>query len=237
MSLKIGFSTGCLHASLANNISMIHAIEKTGCRAIELSFLRLNDFTSGNIGALPIDKLLSFEYLSLHAPIHEYGDDAITYRIFEEMKKLYLKLNFDLAVFHPDTVVDFSVFYNLDFPVGFENMDNRKTRFKTPRELAVLVKTTPSFKFVLDLNHVCSNDPTMELTAGFYDQLSPRLTQIHLSGYNGHHVPLFMTEQTEMVDAIQHFDTPIIIESVLPPGDLVKELKYVEKQILISGRI
>jgi hypothetical protein len=236
MPLKIGFSTGCLHSSLVTDYGKISAIRKIGCRAIELSFLRLGEFTEARLFGTSWDVLEGFEHRSIHAPIHPYTNDGATNRIFEKLAFLHEKIKPHLIVFHPDTVIDFDVFNGLSFPVGFENMDNRKKSFKTPDELAELMAKNKNFKFVLDLNHICSNDPTMRSAVDFYDQLGSRLAEIHLSGYNGHHVPLFRTEQAEIVNAIQNFDIPIIIESVVAPDELGKELTYIEKQILISGR-
>ena len=234
MPLNIGFSVGCLHTSGLNNIASIEAIRKTGCRAIELSFLRLKDFTEDNLAHLPVPRLLeNFNYISLHAPIHGYGYDAISRSIFRDLERLHRRsLRLNLVVFHPDTVQDFGVFRELEVPFGFENMDNRKKSFRGAYEMAELLKIVPDAKFIFDVNHLWSNDPTMESAGEFYRFLGSRLAQIHLSGYSGGHVPIHVRKQVRMLNAIQDSDVPIIIESVMPPEDLIKELRYVEKYML-----
>lgn len=233
--MRIGFSTGALYKSLPNNISRVGILRKIRYSAIELGFLRLHDFTSRNINDLPRDVLLGFSYRSFHAPVYEYQNDATTKRIFSEIARLHAKLPLDLVVFHPDSVIDFGVFEDLPFRVGFENMDDRKDSCQTPAELKTILARSENFSLVLDLNHAYSNDPSMKLAAEFYKRLGPRIAQIHLSGYNGHHDPLFQTRQAEIIRSIQDLAVPIIIESVVRPADLRKETLYIVWQIVMNG--
>ena len=73
----------------------------------------------------------------------------------------------------------------------------------------------------------------MGLAKDFYSKFKDRIAQIHLSGYTGYHDPIFQTKQEEIIKAIQDFEVPIIIESVLAPEDLEKERQYILK--VISG--
>lgn len=87
------------------------------------------------------------------------------------------------------------------------------------------------FRFVLDVNHVFTNDATMRLAQEFYDRVGRRLAEIHLSGYAGYHEPLHYTRQTKIIAAIRDWNVPIIIESELSPATLETELKYITETI------
>lgn len=233
--LKIGFSTGALYKSLSNDISRVGILRRMGYPIIELGFMRLGDLTNQNINDLPRNILLDFSYRSFHAPVYGYQNDATTKYIFSKIAGLHAKLPLDLVVFHPDPVVDFGVFEDLPFRVGFENMDNRKNSCQTPAELEAILAGSENFSLVLDLNHAYSNDPSMKLAAEFYKRLGPRIAQIHLSGYNGHHGSLFQTRQANIIRSIQDPTVPIIIESVVGPADLRKETFYIVWQIVMNG--
>lgn len=234
-SMQIGFSTGALYKSVPDDADRVAAIREIGCDTIELGFVKMVDFTSQRLNSLSPGWFSGFKYASLHAPIYNYKRDIKSDCILYEIYKLHLKIPLDLVVFHPDTVVDFSVFHGLPFKIGFENMDNRKKSFKTPLELQDLLAENPEFGFVLDVNHAYSNDPSGRLTAEFYEKSGSRLSQIHLSGYTGGHEPLFKTRQADIVFSIRNFDAPIIIESIVEPKELKKEMLYVAYCVAASG--
>ena len=87
------------------------------------------------------------------------------------------------------------------------------------------------FRFVLDVNHVFTNDETMRLAEELYERVGRRLAEIHLSGYAGYHEPLHYTKQTKIIAAIRDFNVPVIIESVLSPETLEIELRYITETI------
>ena len=141
------------------------------------------------------------------------------------------KVRLDLVVFHPDTVEDFSVFENLGFNIGFENMDNRKKSCKSVDDIESVMLRNNDFKFILDLNHCYTNDSSMKLALEFYERLGNRISQIHLSGFRELHDPLFETEQLEIIRSIQSFDVPIIVESLVNPETIVLERDYILQNI------
>ena len=86
-----------------------------------------------------------------------------------------------------------------------------------------------NWKLVLDVNHCFTNDATFALTRDFYQRLGDRIVQIHLSGFQTLHEPLFLTRQKEIVYNIENSTVPIIIESILAPADLEREREYILK--------
>jgi len=130
-------------------------------------------------------------------------------------------------------VEDFSVFDGLGFTVAFENMDNRKESYRRPEDFEKLLSRNEKFRAVLDVNHIYTNDPSMKLAGLFYEKIGDKIAQIHLSGYAQLHDPLFQTKQKKIIESIQDFTVPIIIESTLESKDLENERDYILE--VISG--
>ena len=69
----------------------------------------------------------NFQYCSIHAPQYDYQHDELSRKIFSFLDELCHRYTIHNIVFHPDTVVDWSIF--LDYthlPISIENMDERK---------------------------------------------------------------------------------------------------------------
>ena len=231
MDIQLGFSTGCLHKCVPTLREQFGVISDAGCRAVELNALRINDFRSPTFEVLDADDLAKFNYISLHTPKSSYGKNAETDEIFNRTYQLRQRTFFDQAVFHPDQVVDadFSIFDCPGFSVALENMDSKKSAFKTADEFEPIFKKYPNLSLVLDVNHAFTNDPTMLLAAQFRELFSERIVQVHLSGA-GYHEPLFKTKQSDIVNAIRGLDVPIIVESVFEHRDeLLRERDYILK--------
>ncbi len=226
MNLKLGFSTGCLHRAQLHIREKLAIIQKMGCRAVELGYVRLKDFNSGELETITTENLHDFDHVSLHAPKFDYGNNDGTIGIFERIRKLNRVRKLDLVVFHPDTIVDLDVFTRADFNVALENTDNRKEFCRRPEELERLLAGN-NFGFVLDVNHVYSNDASMRMAAEFYKKLGGRISEVHLSGYRGYHEPLFETKQVEIVQSIIDFGVPIIVEGELTPENIQSEQEYI----------
>lgn len=232
---NLGFSTGCLHRSGLHERKKLELIAATGCEAVELGFINLIDFFGKQLAQFTVlteNDLAPFDYVSLHAPIYAYGHDEQTRRTFNLIRNFHMRVRpLDLVVFHPDAVQDFSVFENLNFPVAFENMDNRKKSYKNVRDLQELMAREENATMVLDVNHAFTNDPTCALAFHFWHDLYTKINQIHLSGYEGAygllHAPLFKTRQIEIIRSIQNLNLPIIIESVLTIDELIQERNYI----------
>ena len=227
-NVKLGFSTGALYKS-AETKEAISIIKNLGCKAIEIGFVKADKFlNSGQLERIEKSDLEGFDYVSLHAPGFDYNNDKETINIFEKISNFSREIRrLDLVVFHPDTVNDFSIFDNVDFKIGFENMDHRKGSCRTVEDIELVLSQNSRFKLILDVNHVWINDPTMKLAQYFYKKLGDKIAQIHLSGFKELHDPLFETKQLEIIKAIQNLDVPIIIESVVAQETIKKERDYI----------
>lgn len=229
MKLKIGFSTGCFYRELSVK-EALKFLKDFGIDVAEFKIGTIDDIKNGKIDTLSKEDLAGFRYLSLHAPVVNYGNNDDTKIVFKKINELHKIRKLDMVVFHPDTVEDFSVFENLKFPVGFENMDNRKKTHRIVGDMENLLKNK-NFDFVLDVNHIYSNDRSLKLGKEFYSKLGNRIKEIHLSGYKELHDPLFETKQREIIDIIQDFDIPIINESTMYTADIKKEWDYMVNEI------
>jgi len=227
----LGFSSGTLHRTHdALSPDTFDVFRKLGCNAIEVMFHN----------AVDVDKFLQiqksdldgFEYVSLHAPMYMGKEQDAEYRrallaIVEKQKEI----NFQCVVLHPDMFETLDMLKEFDLPYAIENMDNRKSRYKNVEDLKQLFAEFDT-KFVLDLNHVYVNDQSMNLTTEFIREFGDRLTEIHLSGFEALHEPLFITKQTEILDALPDKSLPIILESGgNPPEYLEKEYGYVKEYL------
>jgi hypothetical protein len=229
MELKFGFSTGSLHKEFSTKEALAF-LKKSGIKVVELGFVKMDRIQKGWADELTEEDLEGFNYMSLHSPVIKYGKNIETEIVFEKINKINKLRKLDLVVFHPDTVEDFSVFENQNFPIGFENMDNRKNAYKNPDDLQKLLDNS-DFGMILDVNHICTNDPTMTLAKEFYDRLGNKIKEIHLSGYTAYHEPLFQTLQRKIIESIVDFGVPIINEAVINSTDILKERDYVITEI------
>lgn len=218
--MKIGFNT-----SYTEVISLEEKVElflEIGCNAIEFSMSTLDREKQlcNKWENFPWNK---FEYYSLHAPCRDivYGNDPETVGLLDRIQVLQDKYHFALVVFHPDTIADWTIFQHYDLPLAFENMDQRK---KLARDVVSMkeIFTKVDAKMVLDLNHCFVNDNTMALSRDFYDNFKDRISEIHISGFETLHDPLYRTRQVEIIDSIPDREIPIIIES---KQDTVEDIK------------
>lgn len=228
MKRIIGMSTGVLFRSMASTSQRIIDIQKAlGNGAIELGCVRKQRmFALLDLDAEDIRS--HFSHLSLHAPTDlKYRADEETKQILKLIETAHRRFQFDLVVFHPESVEDWSVFDNLSFPIGVENADWRKDFGRTVEDMAKVFERN-DFGFVLDVNHCFSNDRTMELARVFASQFSDRLREVHLSGFTAYHEPISVTGQEEIMRSVPAGNCPIIIESVcLDENQVRQELSYV----------
>lgn len=229
MKRAIGMSTGVLYKSIPSMSQRIIDIQKSiGCNAIEMGCIRKERLLElSNLNAEDIRS--HFGHLSIHAPTDlKYGANEETEGILNLIAEAHRRFHFDLVVFHPENVEDWSVFDNLPFPVGIENADWRKDFGRTVEDMDKVFKKV-DLGFVLDVNHCFSNDKSTELAAEFVAQFSDRLREIHLSGFAKYHEPICVTKQLEIMEAVPIGNIPIIIESVCGDEDeLGRELIYVK---------
>lgn len=234
--MLLGFSTGCLyetHDPLSSETFGVY--RKIGANAIEINCHYMSQ--APKLLELKPEDLKGFRWISIHAPNFDRYDtnSMIEFRktldIFEEFSK---KVRVNAIVFHPDQIGEWAIFENYTFPVFIENMDWRKEIGKYVESMQDIFEKADA-PMVLDLNHCYTNDPTMHLAHDMIDAFRDRIMEIHVSGFEQYHEPLFKTGQRDILEGVFDQHLPIIIESVCESvGDAKKEFEYV-KNYLNSG--
>lgn len=230
----IGFSTGCFYKiiDIAFEKQFFTYLKDISSDCIELNCLEYQELDT----LLKVDPtcIRPFKKVSLHAPAKGfiYDDNDFTKSIMEKVSNATTQFSIDNIVIHPDRVNSWKVIEEYDhLPISIENMDNKKDVGKYVDELAQFLSNN-EYGFVLDVNHIISIDETLELGYSFLNTFKDRLTEVHVSGYNGGHAPLFDTKQIELIQMVKNLDIPIIIESVFENlEDAVKELEFINSNI------
>lgn len=231
---KIGFSHGDLFKLHdVNTKENLQLLAESGSNAIEIN-------CHGSKDLVFLDSFLShlrrFVHVSLHAPVDiRYSDNRETHKVLEKLENFYVKASAELIVVHPDLVDDWSVFDGYKMTWAIENMDDRKKNFKYAHDLKIFFNEHPEWFLVLDLGHCNSNDKSMVLAEELIQEFRNRIIEIHLSGYEIFHDPLYRTKQTEIIAYCKKLFVPIIIESVFEISDgfegVKKEFGYIVKNL------
>jgi hypothetical protein len=220
------------------NVDSNHEIESAlnfSNEAVELSFTRTQKiFYDKNANEL----LKKFKYISIHMPVLKdkefisYPDNSISDEL-ETIDSIINDINPNTILFHPDQIRDFNwVKEKYGGRLAFENMDSRKNFGKTIGDMTKVFDSCPEAKFVLDVNHVYTNDETMNLATILFNGLSNRLTHYHLSGFGGLHNALCQTHEDIILKGIKSLDKPIIHEGdLLNKNLLINEFEYIIKRI------
>lgn len=220
----IGFSTGALAKgdfatglALQRDVSRIDAVELSALRDHELPIL---------VAAIPNLELGEFDYISFHAPSKLQMLDERS--VFELL--LALPESWPVVV-HPELLQTPSLWLRLGKRLCLENMDNRKTTGRTIAELRELFEAFPEATFCLDLGHARQIDPTMVSAMMMLQEFSDRLVELHISevGPGGEHLPLGATTRQAFARVVHLIptDCPLIIESIIPPELMERELDTV----------
>lgn len=230
----LGFATGDLYKTHDRlSPETFDVFRKMGCNAIELTIADMDD--APRLLNLEQKDFAGFRYVSIHAPSFDRFDtnSMIKFRqtldIFEEFCQ---KVKVNSIVFHPDQIGEWAIFENYTFPVLIENMDWQKEIGKYVDSMKDIFEKADA-PMVLDLNHCYTNDPTMNLAKDMVENFGERIFEIHLSGFEKSHDPLFQTQQIEILEAIPDKDLPVIIESECDSvEDAKKEFEYVRKYLI-----
>ena len=226
--MLIGFSSGCLyktHNPLAPET--FRTMRNLGCEAVEVMIHWVTD--TEDFAKITKADLEGFRYVSVHAPIYRGADMREQYiASLAAIEKKHKEIGFDAVVVHPSLDTDWEMHRQFDLPYVIENMDSRKTTCKNVTDMRLAFESF-DVPFVLDVNHVYSNDTSMQLADNLLDAFGDRLCEVHLSGYTTFHDPLYVTQQREILDVVpRRKDLPIIIESVVDnEEDLKKEYEYI----------
>ena len=224
----IGFSTGCLYKNSENlSKASFEALRLIGANAVEIMYREESDFEQ--LLELDAKALASFSYRSLHAPQFELYSDVEKVAVLEKVEFLHKKFDFKTVVIHPYATMNWDILRGFNLPYAIENMDWKKDIGKYVESMQDIFSKFDC-PMVLDINHCFTNDPSMNLTADMFETFGDRIIEIHLSGFENLHEPLFQTQQNEMMMTIQDKNIPIIIESgsTTTKEDIKKQYDYIK---------
>jgi len=229
----LGFSTGAL--AKGDFQDGVHL--SRGCDAVELSALRDKELAA-LVDAVPSLDLDGFRYVSVHAP--------------SSLKTLTEREVFDLLdrlpkewpiIAHPDILLTPDLWRGMGARLCIENMDNRKSRGRTDRELTELFDELPEASFCLDVGHARQIDPTMTIALLMLMDHGDRLRQVHVSdvGPKGEHRPLGTLAGLAYASIAKRIPetVPLVIESVFKPctkESMEREVQSVRKAFHVEGR-
>lgn len=200
--------------------------------AIEIGYVRAERMDEP-IEDASLEIIRGFTYRSIHAPTRITTDpETFAFRelrypsretepIVERLMYLAEKTQAHTIVFHPDVVDSLpSLCELLPGLVAYENMDEHKSFGRTVEDMKEVFRQAPEARFIFDLNHVYTNDRSMETVKDFYEAFSDRIAHFHISGYGGFHAPFSETKEMFLLDPLPDFSRPIIHEGGAARKDL-----------------
>lgn len=220
----IGFSTGALaKGDFERGLNLQRAVPRID--AVELSALRDHELPV-LVDALPSLDLEAFTYVSFHAPSKlQTFDEEMVFELLLRLPESWP------IVLHPEMLRTPALWARLGDRLCLENMDNRKTTGRTVAELRELFEVFPDASFCLDLGHARQIDPTMATALRMLSEFGDRLRQLHVSevGSRGEHLPLGATARHSFARVAHRvpLDCPLIIESIIAPEAIERELNAV----------
>lgn len=228
---NVGFSTGCFYKTQDGLSSeVINIFREMDHEVIEIMFHSVSD-TPRFERLVPSD-FSGFKFISLHAPIYRGKHQKVEYiKSLKAIESMHREIEFDLIILHPDMFDDFVLLKNFNLPYAVENMDSRKRSCQGVKDLEDIFNKIDA-SFVLDVNHVFTNDKTMALADELLKKFGSKLKEVHVSGFDTFHEPLFKTKQDFMLKVLGKVKVPVIIESGLNDIDeALKEYKYVKNNL------
>ena len=210
----LGASTGYMSGSRGDWPAMVAEALQTSPFAAELAALSERELP-GLEAYLATEPELPFAHLSVHAPVkHLRMPESELVRRLSRIAPLV-----DGIVVHPDAMDDPRAYRVLGPALVLENMDARKATGRTVAELAPYFAALPEAGFCLDVAHVLSVDPTMEVGERLLDAHADRLRHLHVSSVDEscRHVPLTVDHETRYAELLRRCpDGPWILEAPLP---------------------
>ena len=145
MNKFLGFSTGAIYKTGLGIEKSLEFISSLGIKVLELGYGRPERFQTDPLEGISLSLLKRFDWVSFHAPgsLYKYEDNEETRKLLEKIEGLHQRFPLNLVVFHPDSVMDFSILEDYSFPVAVENMDSRKESFKTVESIGQVLKDHP----------------------------------------------------------------------------------------------
>lgn len=228
----IGFSSGALaKGDFRRGVELQR--NHQGIAAIELSALRDYELDPFLEGASALD-LEAFSYISFHAPsrLKEMSEETVV----EKLRKIPTEWP---IVVHPDLIQTPDLWRSFGPRLCLENMDNRKTTGRTVEEMQRAFALLPEAGFCFDIGHARQIDPTMTTAIRMLIAFADRLRQVHVSevGPRGEHLPLSIIARQvfRRVVRLVPEDVPLIIESIVEPYAMDREIEAVREVFSVGG--
>ncbi len=225
-----GFSTGALaKGDFRAGLDMQRRLD---VQAIELSALRSGELIPLLQAAQDLD-LRGFKHISVHAPSERNGTSER--ELVELLKRLPASW---LIIQHPDVIVDFEQWRFLGNRLCIENMDQRKAVGRTVSELESIFRSLPDASFCFDIGHARQVDPTMGIAIGLLQRFHDRLREVHISEVDpqGRHISISFAAFCgfRRVAKLIPNDCPVILESMVQPGELDSELEVARRALAVD---
>jgi hypothetical protein len=195
--MRLGFNLSILNKTVEAVKQEITEYSEVSTDAIELSLTKAKGILEFPFEEI-YGELSKFKYISIHLPVIsgldpenreflKYPDPNLA-PVINKIKEIPHKILINSFVLHPDQVSDFD-WAEKEFGaiLGFENMDSLKEYGKTLMQMEEVFKKCPKAKWIFDINHLYTNDATMDSAQTFYNKFKERLTHYHISAYGGFH--------------------------------------------------
>ncbi len=224
--LLIGFSTGFLwHTYPRASKDVIRLCRDIGCNAIGVH-CKLERFDL--LEQLTKDDFDGFEFIAFHLPCEVNEENK---KWLDKVEAVHKKIGFDNITVHPNLKNDWKVFDQYNLPFSIENMDERKEIGKSLESMKEIMSGN-NYEVTIDINHCFVNDNTLKLADDLWSEFKDRVSHFHLSGIEERHDPLFLTNQTQLIDFVKDKNKPIIIESVCKnEEDAKREFDFILKHL------
>lgn len=232
--MRLGFNLSIARKTLSEVQAELQEYYSVSNEAIELcltDLVGLLEFPFKDI----YSNLKKFKYISLHLPVVSGEDlnkkEFLTYPnvklnpYIEVIKQIAKDININTYVLHPDQVLDFNwAKAELGDLLGFENMDNRKSFGKAIGDMKTVFDKCPNAKWIFDINHLYTNDNSMESSKHFYENFKNRLTHYHISAFGGFHSSFTKNpNEVGILKGVYDLEHPLIHEGYKYKDGNVKE--------------
>ena len=207
--VRLAMATGSYVAERDDWPAAVARVRAEGWRSVELTAITEERLRTLRSSLFEPGFAAGFERISIHAPARFESSAA-------ECLKLLAECPFDI-VLHPDLYARTSAVGGLGARAVFENMDVAKSFGRTLEDLERVFHAFPEACLCLDVAHVWTNDPTMELGAELLDAFGDRLRQLHVSGIepDGTHRPTTEVDLSRYAPLLERCaGVPWVLEAV-----------------------
>ena len=218
----VAFATGCFYKWQWNFDEIIAYLKDIHCKAVELTFAYSDDFYKSHFNEGSLKYLASLDYLSLHLPFRfTYKNNSETGEFLKDVLSFCKKVSVKHLVIHPNRIEDFSVISLLcssGIKVSFEILG--KGKGVTVDDYDRLLCDFKDTMIVLDVTHALTHSyEHLDYLVSWLGD-NGRLSEIHISNYVGgkEHRPI--NRDRKLVEKVEHFNVPFIIEVTYSPGDM-----------------